>query len=333
MMKLRWGVLGCAGIAVRSVMPAIQKSERGELVAIASRGIDKAQETAAKMNIPKAYGSYEELLADPGIDAVYIPLPNHLHKEWTIKAAEAGKHVLCEKPAAMDADEAEQMVEACRKAGVVFAEAFMYRLHPRVERVKSIIASGEIGELRAVNGCFTFNNAADAGNVRYRQEWGGGSIYDVGVYPLSAARWIIGAEPEAVTVHALFSEQHGGVDMMASGLIEFGGGIGMTFDCGMWAAYRQGVEILGTEGRIELKGAFTNTEPFIVHTKEGEREEGLFHDLNNYVTQADQFARAAFGEAAYPFPAEDAIANMRLVDACLLSARTRSRVLVKGQGV
>ncbi|EFM11724.1 oxidoreductase domain protein [Paenibacillus curdlanolyticus YK9] len=327
---MRWGVIGCAGIAVHSVIPAIQQSERGEVAAIASRGIDKARETAQKLNIAKAYGAYEELLADPDIDAVYIPLPNHLHKEWTIKAAEAGKHVLCEKPAALDAAEAEQMIAACRNAGVLFAEAFMYRLHPRVERVKSIIASGEIGELRAVNGCFTFNNAEDAGNVRYRQEWGGGSIYDVGVYPLSAARWIIGAEPEAATVHALFSEQHGGVDMMASGLIEFANGVGMTFDCGMWAAYRQGVEVLGTEGRIELKGAFTDSEPFTVYTKEGERVEGPFSDINNYVSQADQFARAVFGEAIYPFPAEDAIANMRLVDACLLSARTRSRVLVKG---
>lgn len=328
--KLRWGVIGSAHIAVNSVIPAIQKSERGEVTAIASRGIEKAQETAAKLNIPKAYGSYEELLADPDIDAVYIPLPNHLHKEWTIKAAEAGKHVLCEKPAALNTEETIEMIEACKKAGVLFVEAFMYRLHPRVARVKEIVASGEIGDLRAVNGCFTFNNAADAGNVRYRQEWGGGSIYDVGVYPFTAARLIIGTEPEAATVHAFFSEQHGGVDMQASGLIEFAGGIGMTFDCGMWAAYRQGIEILGTEGRIEMKGAFTDSDPIIVHTKDGSRSEGSYEGINNYTLQADHFAQAVFSESPYPYPPEDAIANMRLVDACLQSARTRTRVVLRG---
>lgn len=329
-MKLRWGVLGCAYIAVNSVIPAIQQSERGEVTAIASRGIEKARETAAKLNIPKAYGSYEELLADPDIDAVYIPLPNHLHKEWTIKAAEAGKHVLCEKPAALNTEETIEMIEACKKAGVLFVEAFMYRLHPRVTRVKEILASGEIGELRAVNGCFTFNNAGDAGNVRYRQEWGGGSIYDVGVYPLTAARWIIGSEPEAATVHAFFSEQHGGVDMQASGLIEFAGGAALTFDCGMWAAYRQGIEILGTDGRIEMKGAFTDADPFIVHTNDGSRSEGPFEGYNSYTLQADRFAQAAFGESPYPYPPEDAIANMKLVDACLQSARTRTRVELNG---
>jgi len=330
-MKLRWGIIGCANIAVHSVIPAIQKSERGEVAAIASRGIEKAKETAAKLNIPKAYGSYEELVADPDIDAVYIPLPNHLHKEWAIKAAEAGKHVLCEKPAALNAEETAQMVEACRKAGVVFAEAFMYRYHPRVQRAKDIIASGEIGELRAVNARFTFNNAGDIGNVRYKSEWGGGSLYDVGVYPLSAARWIVGAEPEAATVHAKFSETHDGVDMMASGLVEFADGVALTFDCGMWATYREGIEILGSDGRIELSGAFKDNAPIVVYTNNGRREEGAleFEGLDTYTLQADSFAKAVFGEEALPFPAEDAIANMRLVDACLTSARTKSRVLVQ----
>ncbi|WP_127530591.1 Gfo/Idh/MocA family protein [Paenibacillus kobensis] len=330
-MKLRWGIIGSANIAVKSVIPAIQKSERGEVVAIASRGIEKAKETAAKLNIPKAYDSYEELVADPEIDAVYIPLPNHLHKEWTIKAAQAGKHVLCEKPASLNAEETAQMVEACKQAGVVFAEAFMYRYHPRVQRVKDIIASGEIGELRAINARFTFNNAGEIGNVRYKSEWGGGSIYDVGVYPLSAARWIVGAEPEAVTVHAKFSEAHDGVDMMSSGLVEFADGVALTFDCGMWAIYREGIEILGSDGRIELVGAFKDNSPIVVYTNNGRREEGAaeFEGLDTYTLQADGFAKAVFGEAALPFPAEDSIANMRLVDACLASARTKSRVLVQ----
>ncbi|GFN32113.1 Gfo/Idh/MocA family protein [Paenibacillus xylaniclasticus] len=330
-MKLRWGIIGCANIAVKSVIPAIQKSERGEVAAIASRGIEKAKETAAKLNIPKAYGSYEELVADPDIDAVYIPLPNHLHKEWTIKAAEAGKHVLCEKPASLTAEETEQMVAACKQAGVTFSEAFMYRYHPRVQRVREIIASGEIGELRTVHARFTFNKAEDLGNVRFNSEWGGGSIYDVGVYPLSAARWIIGSEPEAVTVHAQFSEQHGGVDMMASGLVEFRGGVALTFDCGMWSFYREGIEILGSNGRIVLDGAFKENTPIVVTTDNGCREEGAaeFEGLDSYTLQADGFAKAVFGEEPLPFPSQDAIANMRLVDVCLQSARTRSRVLVQ----
>ncbi|TVY10073.1 Gfo/Idh/MocA family protein [Paenibacillus cremeus] len=327
--KLRWGVLGCAGIAIRSVIPGTQISETGEVTAIASRGLEKAQETAAKLNIPKAYGSYEELLADKDIDAVYIPLPNHLHKEWTIRAAEAGKHVLCEKPAALNAAEMEEMKAACEKEGVVFAEAFMYRYHPRYAMVRDIIASGEIGDIRGIHGAFTFNSAANKANVRFKNFMGGGSLYDVGVYPITAARMILGREPEAATMHAFFSPEHDNVDMMASGLLEFSGGVALTFDCGMWSSGRNTLEILGTDGRIEFSRAYVvglnEGDNFAVITKEGRREVEV-PKVNHYALQADAFARCVMYGEPLPYPASDSIANMRVVDACLTSARERRRV-------
>lgn len=325
--KLRWGVLGCAGIAVRAVIPGIQASRTGEVTAIASRDEEKAKLKAEQLGIAKAYGSYEALLADPDIDAVYIPLPNHLHKPWTIRAAEAGKHVLCEKPIALDAAEAEEMAKACADAGVVLAEAFMYRHNPRYDKIKAVIDSGEIGDVRGIHSVFTFNNSKDTSNIRCKVEWGGGAIYDVGVYPISVARLLLGREPVAATAHAFFSPEHGGVDMMASGLVEFGDGVALTFDCAMWAASRNTLEVLGTDGRIEVPHAFVHGPGkggFFVTTREGRREE-MVEDLNQYALQADDFASAVRGEAQR-FSPYDAISNMRVVDAVLKSARERIRV-------
>jgi len=330
--QLRWGVLGCAGIAKRAVIPGIRQSRTGVVAAIASRDENKAKETAKEFDIPAAYGSYEALLEDPNIDAVYIPLPNHLHKEWTIRAAEAGKHVLCEKPIALNAREAEEMVEACARAGVLLAEAFMYRHHPRYRQIKEIIKSGEIGEIRGIHGAFTFNNAGDANNVRYKKYMGGGSIYDVGCYPINAARFILEKEPEAATVQAFFSPQHDHVDMMASGLVEFPGDVALTFDCGMWAAGRNTLEIVGTEGRIEVPSAYVSKQDasshFFVITNGGRREVEVPH-VNQYSVQADDFAAAVFGEKEPLFKPQDAVLNMRVIDACLKSAETRSRVVIE----
>ncbi|MFB9760459.1 Gfo/Idh/MocA family protein [Ectobacillus funiculus] len=329
MKKIRWGIIGCAGIAKRSVIPGIQQSETGEVAAIASRGLDKAKQTAQQLDIPIAYGSYEALLTDPSIEAVYIPLPNHLHKEWAIRAAEAGKHVLCEKPLAISADEAQEMVEACENAGVVFAEAFMYRYHPRYTTICDIVKSGEIGELRGIHSTFTFNNSKDMSNVRYQQEWGGGSLYDVGVYPISAARMLLNEEPQAATVHALFSEEHDHVDMMASGILEFNRGVALTFDCGMWADFRNTLEVLGTEGRIEVPSAFVvnqdERDNFFVYTKDGRREVEVPR-LNQYALQADALGRSIRNGEPLPFPATDAVLNMKVLNACLTSARERRRV-------
>lgn len=327
--KLKWGIMGCAGIAKRAVIPGLHLSALNEVAAIASRDGDKAKQTAEELQIPTAYDSYEALLEDSSIDVIYIPLPNHLHKEWTIRAAEAGKHILCEKPLALTEREATEMVEAADKAGVLLSEAFMYRYHPRYQTIKDLIASGAIGEVRGIRSAFTFNNAANTTNVRYRKDWGGGSIYDVGCYPINAARLLLGKEPEAVTVNALFSPEHDDVDMMASGLIEFEGSVSLTFDCGMWAAFRNPLEVLGTDGMIELPSAFvtpTAESGSIFVTTSGERREIEVPYVNAYTEQADHLARAITGGKSLAFPASDAIRNMKVIDACLLSARERTRV-------
>lgn len=327
--KLKWGIMGCAGIAKRAVIPGLHLSELNEAAAIASRDVDNAKRTAEELNIGTAYGSYEELLADDSLDVIYIPLPNHLHREWTIRAAEAGKHILCEKPLALNEREAAEMAEACAEAGVLLSEAFMYRYHPRYQMIKDIIDSGQIGEIRGIRGAFTFNSAANAGNVRFRKDWGGGSIYDVGCYPINAARMLLGKEPEAVTVQAFFSGQHDDVDMMASGLIEFEGSVSLSFDCGMWAAFRNPLEVLGTDGIIEVPSAFITPSPgsgnFFV-TAKGERKEIEVPHLNAYTLQADHLAQAITNGTPLAFDTTDAIANMKVIDACLESARTRARV-------
>jgi len=327
--KLRWGILGCAQIATGSVMPAIASSSTGVLSAIASRGLEKSQAVAVQFGIEQAYGSYEELLADREIDAVYIPLPNHLHREWVIRAAEAGKHVLCEKPMALSSAEAAEMVEACRKAGVHLAEAYMYRHHPRIAELQEMIAAGEIGEIRSIRGSFTYNDAADTSNIRFRSAWGGGSLYDVGCYPLSAARLLYGTEPEAATVQAFFSPEHDNVDMMASGLVEFPGGRSLIFDCGMWAYNRQLLEITGTGGRIEVPMPFNAREEdadFFVY-KGGEETRVKATGANPYIRQADNFAAAVFGGKPLYAP-EDAVFNMALIEACLASAKRRERISI-----
>lgn len=329
MQKLKWGILGCANIAVGKVIPGLLKSETAQITAIASRGVEKAKETAERFGIPKAYGSYEELLSDPEVEAVYIPLPNHLHREWTIRAAQAGKHILCEKPLALSAEEAREMVSACEQAGVVLSEAFMYRFHPQISLARRLMEEGAVGTVRLLRGAFTFNNAGDRGNVRYVKEWGGGSIFDVGCYPIHAARCLLRQEPEAVAAHGFFSPDHGGVDMVASGVVEFPDGVTFLFDCGMWAASRQNLEIVGTEGTIMLPApflpSFDQHAEVVVTTKTGARTE-LAGPANSYSLQADEFSAVVSGRRQARFPASDAVANMRVVEACLKSAERRERI-------
>lgn len=327
--KLRWGILGSASIAVESVIPGLQQSELNEVTAIASRDEDKAKQTAEQLGIDKAYGSYEALLADDSIDAVYIPLPNHLHREWTIRAAEAGKHILCEKPLALTEQEAQEMVQACADAGVHLAEAFMYRHHPRYEQIRDIIASGEIGEIRGMHSTFSFNNSNASGNVRFRRDWGGGALYDIGCYSISVARLLLGQEPSAATVIGMFSPQHDQVDMMASGLLEFDNHIGVTFDSSMWAAFRNTLEVLGSDGIIEVPSAFISGQDrssnFYV-TAGGERREIEVPQVNHYSLQGDDMARAVLQGKDLRFAPSDAVANMKVLEACLRSAEERTRI-------
>lgn len=331
MNKLRFGILGCARIAVQAVIPAIQKSELGVVAAIASRDSEKAKQKAEELQIPVSYGSYEELLADSSIDAVYIPLPNHLHREWVIKAARAGKHVICEKPLSLSERHAVQMVEACEMFNVKLAEAFMYRYHPRYARIREIIRSGEIGEVRGLHGVFTFNNADAESDVRFHPEMGGGGLLDVGCYPISAARYLLGQEPEAATMHALFSPDHNNVDMMASGLVEFPGGVSLTFQCGMWADFSNTLDIHGTTGRIHLPAAFLtnddNSPAFTVYANGQARIEEAA-SVNPYILQVDAFAKSILHGEPLIFDAWDAVSNMRVLEACLHSAKEKARIVL-----
>lgn len=327
--KLRWGVLGVSSIARRSVIPGIRESELGEVAAIASRDLDRARQAADELGIPAAYGSYEELLADESLDAVYVPLPNHLHKEWSIKALRAGKHVLCEKPIALTEAEAEEMAAVAKETGLVLAEAFMYRHHPRYGMIQGIVESGEIGEIRGIHGTFTFNNSAASANVRFRRDWGGGGLYDVGCYPITAARLLLGREPEAVTVRAFRSPEHDGVDMMASGMLEFPGDVALTFDCGMWAAGRNTLEVLGTKGIIEVPSAFVagpDARANFFVTAGGERREVEVPRVNQFALEIDDFARTALHGEQQKFGPEDAVRNMRILEACMRSADERARI-------
>ncbi|WP_336783915.1 Gfo/Idh/MocA family oxidoreductase [Paenibacillus illinoisensis] len=327
--KLRWGILGSASIAKGSVIPGLQQSELNEVAAIASRDEEKAKQTADQLGIPQAYGSYEALLEDDSIDAVYIPLPNHLHREWTIRAAEAGKHILCEKPLALTEQEAREMAQACDDAGVLLAEAFMYRHHPRYDQIRDVIASGEIGEIRGIHSTFSFNNSGSAGNVRFKREWGGGALYDIGCYSISAARLLLGQEPSAVTVIGMFSPEHDHVDMMASGLLEFNDHVGVTFDSSMWAAFRNTLEVLGSDGIIEVPSAFISnpdrSSNFYV-TAGGERREVEVPQVNHYSLQGDDMARAVLQGENMRFASSDAVANMKVLEACLRSAEERTRI-------
>ena len=248
---LRWGLLGTARIN-RSLIPAIRASARSQLVGVASRAADRASAYAGEWQIPIAYASYEAMLADPQIDAVYIPLPNHLHVEWTLHAIAAGKHVLCEKPMALVPSDVDRVATAAAAGGVVVAEAFMYRHHPLTLQAAAMVRDGRIGRLRVVRGAFTFT-LSRPNDVRLVPEWGGGSLWDVGCYPVSYARLLAG-EPLAVSAQAVRHET--GIDMAMTGTLLFPDSVMGVFDCGFGTHFRTFVEIAGTEGVITLETPF-----------------------------------------------------------------------------
>src|SRR5689334_14005806 len=227
--KIRWGVLGVAGIALRRVIPGMKKSHSLEILGIASRDVGKARAASESLGIPRAYGSYEDLLADPDIDAIYNPLPNHLHLAWTVKAAEAGKHVLCEKPIAMNTAETRELIEARNRTGVVIGEAFMVRTHPQWLRIRELIASGQLGELKLISSKFSYFNKA-AENIRNIKDYGGGGLMDIGCYPVTMSRFLFGREPKRVL--GLFEfDPESGIDRLTSGILDFDGGQSI-FGCG-----------------------------------------------------------------------------------------------------
>jgi predicted dehydrogenase len=318
--EVRWGVLSTAKIAREKVIPGIEAAEHCEVVAIASRDAERAKSVAEQLSIPHAHASYEALLADDDIDVVYIPLPNHLHAEWTIAAAQAGKHVLCEKPLALSAADAQQMVDVCATEGVKLMEAFMYRLHPSWVAVQELVASGRIGQLSAVQSWFSFFND-DARNIRNIREFGGGALLDIGCYLVNLSRMLFGGEP--VRVQASISRDPvADVDVLTAGVLEFEKGIA-TFTCSTRAEPDQRVDIYGTEGRISIGIPFNippelPTEVYVtaggdppVHPK---TQVLTFDPADHYAIQAERFARGVLDSAPVPIPPQDAVANLRAIE-------------------
>ena len=325
---LRFGVLGCATIATKKVIPAIRKSERCEVVAIASRDHHRAAAAARELGIARHHDSYDALLADDDVDAVYIPLPNHLHAPWTLRAAAAGKHVLCEKPLALDAAEAADMIDGCRRAGVVLMEAFMYRLHPMWTRVHALVGDGSIGELRAMQAFFSYRNL-DPRNIRNIAEYGGGALLDIGCYPINVARWMFGGEPSNV-VGAVRYDPTFGTDVLSSAVLDFDGRHA-TFTCSTQIEDDQRVHLVGTEGRLLVEIPFNippDSPTRIIRAAGGDPpvapglEVITVPPADVYAVQADAFAAAIIDGTPVPIPPEDAIGNLAVIEA-LFGARPR----------
>jgi predicted dehydrogenase len=325
--KVSWGVLGAAKIGLEKVLPAMQRGEVARIEAIASRDLAKAQAAASALGIARAYGSYEELLADPAIEAIYNPLPNELHVPWTIRALEAGKHVLSEKPIALNAAEAQALVAARGRTGKLVAEAFMVRHHPQWRRAREIARSGAIGDVRAIQTFFAYR-LLDADNIRNKPP-GGGALYDIGCYAILTARYVFGAEPTRV-VATLDIDPKFGTDRLASALIEFPGGRCLTFTCATQIRDYQRVTIVGEAGRVEVLVPFNALvdRPMRIVVDSGADLVGggarieEFPVCDQYTLQGDAFSRAVLGQAPLEFPIEDAIANMRVIDAAFRSARS-----------
>ena len=324
MSKVRWGIISTANIGMAKVTPAIQQAENCEVVAIASRTDERAATAATQLGIPTSYGSYEELLAADDVDAVYIPLANDLHAEWTIKAAAAGKHVLCEKPIALSAAQAEEMQQACKAAGVKLAEAFMYRHHPSWVEALRLVREGVIGELQAVQSSFSYYND-DPTNIRNRTANGGGAIMDIGCYNINLSRLLFDAEPTVIQA-SVRRDPVMGIDIVSSAVLEFPGGGQSTFTCSTRAESYQRAHIFGSLGRIEIEIPFNippNLETRIFVTAGGNppvspaTETKTFAPVDQYTIQASLFAQAVLDDTPVVVPVSDAIANMRVIEAIL----------------
>ncbi|MBI2763044.1 MAG: Gfo/Idh/MocA family oxidoreductase [Chloroflexi bacterium] len=326
MTNLRWGILSTADIGRKKVIPGIQAADRSTVVAVASRDAARARAVATALNIPRVHGSYEALLADPDVDAVYIPLPNHLHASWTIAAARAGKHVLCEKPLATTAADAEHMIEACEDGGVRLMEAFMYRLHPSWVAVRHLVSSGRIGRLVAVQSWFSYFND-DAANIRNIRAYGGGALFDVGCYNVNLSRMLFGAEPRRVE-GSLVRDPVSGVDTVTSALLEFEEGVA-TFTCSTRAEDDQRVHIYGTGGRISIDIPF-NIPPVLptsIRISHGGEppvapatETITFAAADPYAIQAGRFAAAILDDLPTPIAPYDAVANLRVIERVFAAA-------------
>jgi predicted dehydrogenase len=325
--KVRWGVLGVANIAVKKVIPGMQRAASVEIAAIASRDLKKAQTAAANLGVPHAYGSYEELLADPHIDAIYNPLPNHLHVPWSVMAAAAGKHVLCEKPIALSAAETSLLIDARNRYGVQIGEAFMVRVHPQWLRVRELAQSGSIGELRSIVSVFSyFNN--DPANIRNQADIGGGGVMDIGCYPITMARFIFGREPVRVSSLVDIDPQLG-TDRLTSALLDFQPGHAI-FTVSTQLVPFQRMQVLGTKGRLDVEIPYNipPDRPSRIFIDDGSQLGGLsaraeeFPALDQYTLQGEAFSRAILDHTEVPVSLQDAQLNMRVIEAVLRSGQS-----------
>ena len=325
--KIRWGILSTALIGTTKVIPGMQQSQHCEVTGIASRDLTKARAAAEKLGIPKSYGSYEELLSDPDIDAIYNPLPNHLHVPWSIRALEAGKHVLCEKPIGLSSREGMDLIAAGKRhSDLKLMEAFMYRHHPQWVKSKALATDGTIGEMRTIQSFFSyFNN--DPTNIRNVPEWGGGGLMDIGCYNISLSRFIFDAEPSRVLGIVEFDPTLK-TDRLASGILDFGK-LTSTFTCSMQLEPYQRVHIFGTKGRIEIEIPFNalHDVPSKIRLQRDEKTELIEIPVcDQYTIQGDLFSRAILDNTPVPTPIDDSVANMRVIEAVLESNSERGWV-------
>jgi predicted dehydrogenase len=328
--KVRWGVLSTAAIGVKKVIPGMQKGELCDIAAIASRNIRNAETAAQQLGIEKAYGSYEALLADPDIDAIYNPLPNQMHVPWSVKAAEAGKHVLCEKPVSLTVAEARTLLDAERRTGVKIGEAFMVRTHPQWLRAREIVGSGRIGELRSIQGFFSYFNT-DPENIRNISEYGGGALMDIGCYPINVSRFLFGKEP--VSVFGVAERDPAmKIDRLTSGILDFSSGQSI-FTCSTQLVPYQRINIFGTKGRIEIEIPF-NAPPerqcrILIDDGRDVFGGGIAIEslpvCDQYTLQGDAFSRAILEGTEVPVPMDDAVKNMAVIEAIFRSAESGRR--------
>jgi len=323
--KIRWGVLSTAHIGTAKVIPAMQRGKFSQVDAISSRSAESAQAAAGSLGIPRAHGSYEALLADPEVDAIYNPLPNHMHVEWSIKALEAGKHVLSEKPIGLTAEEGRTLADAgARHPELKLMEAFMYRHHPQWIKAKELATGGAIGTLRTIQSFFSYFND-DPANIRNMANIGGGALLDIGCYNVSLSRFLFDAEPGRVCGLVEYDPEMG-VDRLASAILEFGGGKTSTFTCSTQITSFQRVNIYGTEGRIEIEIPFNAPPdvPCIVFHQRGDDpvERIEIPTTDQYTVQGDLFSRAILEDLPVPTPIEDGIKNMQVIEALVASDKS-----------
>ncbi|MFF2446634.1 Gfo/Idh/MocA family protein [Neobacillus sp. NPDC058068] len=315
--KIKWGILSTATIAVEQVIPAIQQSSNGEVYAVASSS-GKAADVAEQFHIPNFYESYEELLKDSSIEAVYIPLPNNSHYEWTIKAARAKKHVLCEKPAALDPKKVEEMILACKNNGVIFMEGFMYRFHPQHKKVKELLTEKVIGDIKMVRAYFSFYMEDRVGNIRLNPNLGGGALYDIGCYCINSIRYILGTEPLNMAI--LGDMNPDGVDTSAAAVMLFPGNVYTAFMCSFDATLKHEYEIIGTKGTIRVPYAYRpdlNAGNGMVQIYLDNEYKEFIINGDQYLLEVEHFADCIINNREPSYTGEDSLANLKVIDSLI----------------